>query len=337
MAEMKDIVKVAVDAYHGNVEKYSVDQSMELLRQALIDANGGDTKLNYKNIRDGKCTGLFALVEEILARTVAEGWAADPFFEAMVDYRNVALGDEKVFLVEDSNLFAVAEAAEGTQGIRRQRIAGETEVTIPTTLKAVKIYEELNRILAGRVDFNALIRKVSESFRQKIYDEIYGLWSAATAADLGAAYYINAAGTYDEDVLLNLIAHVEAAAGGKTATIVGTKKAIRNLAPSIQSHDSREDLYHKGFYTSFYGSPVIALPQRHQMGTTSFLLDDDQITIFAGDEKCIKFVYEGDPLMIMGDPLLNGDLTQEYFFAERWGAALVLAGGNAGIGRYDLQ
>ena len=41
--------------------------------------------------------------------------------------------------------------------------------------------------------------------------------------------------------------------------------------------------------------------------------------------------------MIMGDPLLNGDLTQEYFFAERWGAALVLAGGNAGIGRYDLQ
>ena len=92
MAEMNDIVKVAVDAYHGNVESYSVDQSMELLRKALIDANGGDTKLNYKNIRDGKCTGLFALVEEILARTVAEGWAADPFFEAMVDYRNVALG-----------------------------------------------------------------------------------------------------------------------------------------------------------------------------------------------------------------------------------------------------
>ena len=30
MAEMKDIVKVAVDAYHGNVEQYSVGQSMEL-------------------------------------------------------------------------------------------------------------------------------------------------------------------------------------------------------------------------------------------------------------------------------------------------------------------
>ena len=69
MAEMKDIVKVAVVAYHGNVEQYSVGQSMELLHKALIDANGGSTTLNYKNIRDGKCSGLFTLIEEVLLKT----------------------------------------------------------------------------------------------------------------------------------------------------------------------------------------------------------------------------------------------------------------------------
>ncbi len=73
MAEMHDIVKLAVDAYHGTVEKYSVNQSMDTLRQALIEANGGSTVLNYKNIRDGKCNGLFTLIEEILSRTVVEG------------------------------------------------------------------------------------------------------------------------------------------------------------------------------------------------------------------------------------------------------------------------
>ena len=46
MAEMKDIVKVAVDAYHGNVEQYSVGQSMELQHKALNDSNGGSTTLN---------------------------------------------------------------------------------------------------------------------------------------------------------------------------------------------------------------------------------------------------------------------------------------------------
>lgn len=73
MAEMKDIVKVAVDAYHGNVEQYSVGQSMELLQKALVEANGGSTTLNYRDLRDGKCRGLFTLIEEILSRTVVEG------------------------------------------------------------------------------------------------------------------------------------------------------------------------------------------------------------------------------------------------------------------------
>ena len=73
MADINDIVKVAVDAYRGNVTKYSTGDSMELLRKALVEANNGSTKLNYKAIRDGKCQGLFALVEEILSRTVVEG------------------------------------------------------------------------------------------------------------------------------------------------------------------------------------------------------------------------------------------------------------------------
>lgn len=73
MPDNSNIVKLAVDAYRGNVEQYSTKQSMEVLRQALIETNGGSTVLNYKNIRDGKCVGLFTLIEEILSRTVVEG------------------------------------------------------------------------------------------------------------------------------------------------------------------------------------------------------------------------------------------------------------------------
>ena len=73
MAEIKDIVKLAIDAYKGNVETYSVSQSQDVLRQALIDANGGSSVLDYKKIRDGKCSGLFTLIEEILSKTIVEG------------------------------------------------------------------------------------------------------------------------------------------------------------------------------------------------------------------------------------------------------------------------
>lgn len=334
MADMNSIVKLAVDAFHGNVKKYSVDQSMDALRAALVEANGGSTTLDYRKIRDGKCAGLFSLVEEILRRTVPEGLQGDEYFNALVDFRNLAEGDQNLFVTEDSTLFTVAEAADGTQGIRRQRLSGSTTVTIPTSFKTVKIYEELNRVLSGRVDFNTLINKVTESFQKKILDDVYSLWSSATQNDFGGNAYFPTAGAYNEDTLLDLISHVEASAGGKTATVLGTKKALRKLAPSIQGTDSKSDLYNFGYYGKFYGSPVVATPQRHKIGTTDFVLKDNVIHVIAGDQKPIKFVYEGDPIMIMGDPLTNGDLTQEYFYGEKYGLGIVLAGGNAGVGRY---
>lgn len=335
MADMKEIVKLAIDAYKGHVEKYSVGQSQEALRQALVEANGGSTKLDYKAIRDGKCNGLFALIEEILSRTVVEGLTGDEFFNALVDFRNVAEGDQNIFIVEDSNLFVIDDVANGTQGIRRQRLGGSNEVSIPTTMKMVRIYEELNRVLAGRVDFNHFINVVAESFRQKMLNDIYTLWSGATANDLGGVAYFPAAGSYDEDELLELISHVEAAAGGKTATIVGTKKALRALKDAINGDVVKNDLYNLGYVGKFYGTPVVATPNRHKVGTTDFVFDDDVLTIIAGDDKPIKFVYEGDPIVLMGDPMQNADFTQEYLYGEKYGLGIVLAGGNAGIGRYQ--
>ena len=303
MAEVNEIVRLAVDAYHGTQTKYSVGESMDTLHQALVAANNGSTILNYKDIRDGKCVGLFTLIEEILSRTVVEGLQASDYFNSLVEYRNVALGDKNLFYVEDSNLFTVADAADGTQGIRRQRLGGMSETSIPTSFKVVKIYEELNRVLSGQVDFNRFIQKVSESFQKKILDDIYSLWISATADDFGGTTYFPAAGAYDEDTLLDLISHVEAAANGRPATIIGTKKAIRNLAPAIQGNDSESDIYNLGYYGKFYGTPVVALPQRHKDNSTDFVFSDNLLTVIAGDDRPIKFVNEGQSTVLMGDPM----------------------------------
>ena len=336
MAEMNEIVRLAVDAYHGTQTKYSVGESMDTLHQALVAANNGSTILNYKDIRDGKCVGLFTLIEEILSRTVVEGLQASDYFNSLVEYRNVALGDKNLFYVEDSNLFTVADAADGTQGIRRQRLGGMSETSIPTSFKVVKIYEELNRVLSGQDDFNRFIQKVSESFQKKILDDIYSLWISATADDFGGTTYFPAAGAYDEDTLLDLISHVEAAANGRPATIIGTKKAIRNLAPAIQGNDSESDIYNLGYYGKFYGTPVVALPQRHKDNSTDFVFSDNLLTVIAGDDRPIKFVNEGQSTVLMGDPMQNMDLTQTYMYGEKYGLGIVLAGGNAGIGRYEM-
>ena len=334
MTDRENIVKIAVDGYFGSVEKYSVRESQETVRKALIEANGGSTKLDIRRIRDGKCGEMFALIEEILRQTEFEELKNDDFFNALVDYRNLADGDQNEFIVEDVNLFVIDEVANGTQGIRRQRLGGSKTVTIPTTMKMVRFYEELNRVLAGRVDFNKLIETLNKSLSKKVLEDIYTLWSNATAADLGGVAYFPTAGSYDEDDLLETIAQVEAAAGGKTATIIGTKTALRQLKESIQSNGAREEIHNQGYYGTFFGTPVVALPQRHKTGTTNFVFDDNVLHIVAGEDKPIKFITEGDPIILPGNPADNADLTQEYLYGEKTGLAIVLAGGNAGIGRY---
>lgn len=336
--DAENIVKLAVDSYKGCQEKYSDAKSQETLRKALIEANGGDTVLNYRNIRDGKCNGLFTIIEEILDQTTVEGLQENDFFNQFVEYRNVAEGDKNAFILPDTTLFVVDEAADGTQAIRRQRLSGSEEISIPTSTKAIRIYEELNRVLSGRVDFNQMIAKVSESFQKKILNDIYSVWAGLTATQLGGATYFNTKGSYDENALLDLIAHVEAAAGGGQAMILGTKKALRNLAPSIISDINKQDIYNMGYYGKFFGTPVMAIPQRHQVGSTNFVMSDDVLTIVVGDgSKPIKLVREGNPLMISRDPADNMDLTQEYFYAEKYGVGFVFAGNkNAGIGIYEI-
>lgn len=337
MADITNLIKMGVDAFHGVAPaNYSVSDSTETLREALIEMNGGSTKLDYKKIRDGQCNGMFTLVEEILKRTIPEGLQDSDFFNALVEFRNMAEGDQNVFEVEDNNWYLIAKAADGTQGIRRQRLSGISEVTIPTELRVVKIYEEMNRILSGRADFNQMIADVTKSFRQQLLNDIYGCWANATATDFGGTTYFPAAGTYSEDALLEVIAHVEAASGGQAAKILGTKKALRKLSPSIQSDGYKDAMYNNGYAGKFYGSDVVVIPQRHKVGSTSFVMPDDTITVIAGTTTPIKCVYEGQSIMSMGNFMNNADLTQDYFYGEKYGIGLLMTGGNEGIGKYQF-
>lgn len=336
---VKDIVKLGIDSYKGKVEKYSDDQAQATLRNALIEANGGSTVFDPRALRDGKCGEVFSIIEQILANTVIDSLSQSDFFNALVEYRNVAAGDQMTFTVQDANLFTVSKVADGTQAIRRQRLVGENTVPIETSVHMVRIYEELSRILAGRVDFNKMIDTVTRSYSQDILNQIYDLWINATQADMGGAAYFPATGNaYSEATLLTLIEHVEAAAGGAPSTIIGTKMALRALIPSIQGWDQKNTVDAQGYVGKFYGSDVICIPQRHRVGTTNFVFDDKTLNIVAGagaDSKPIKFVYEGNPLIIHRNSDLNMDLTQEFVYAEKYGLGLVTAG-NAGIGKYSF-
>lgn len=320
MAIDSNLVKLALDGYKGHVAgDYSVNDTQEALRKALVEANGGSTKLDIKALRDGSCSKVFAIVEKLVNVISEEGLKGDEFFMNMVEDRNLALGDTPKFHIERECLFAVADIAEGTQGVRRQRLEAGTDITVNTQLHAIKIYEELNRVLAGRIDFNKFVDIVSKSFTKDELDSAYAAF-VGMFSKLNAPYIET--GSFDEDKLLDLIEHVEASTG-ETAVIVGTRKALRQIKTAVVSDSAKEDMYAMGHFGRFNGTELIAVKQRHATGTTDFILDDKTLYVFAGDTKPIKRVTEGDVTMLMGTPMNNADMSQEFLMMKRTGIAIV--------------
>ena len=320
MAIDSNLIKLAIDGYKGHVAgDYSVNDTQETLRQALIEANGGKTTLNIKDVRAGKCEKVFAIVEELVNVIHEEGLKGDEFFMNMVEDRNEALGDSPKFHIERECLFAVADIAEGTQGVRRQRLEAGTDITVNTQLRAIKIYEELNRVMAGRIDFNKFVDTVGKSFTKQELDAAYEAF-VGMFAKIQAPYIVT--GTYDEEKLLDLIEHVEASTG-ESAVIVGTRKALRKIKTAVMSSSAKEDVYAMGYLGKLAGTPLVAVKQRHATGTDDFILDDNVLYVFAGDTKPIKRVTEGEVTMLMGDPMTQADLSQEFLMMKRTGLAVI--------------
>jgi hypothetical protein len=335
MSDIKNIVAAVKDSLHGKMEKYSSEQTKDLLRSAIRDINGGSDKLSYKTFANGRSNGLFELIEDILSDEIVTGLQSNDFFMNLVDTRNIKAGDKNLFTYEDGTLFQVSEVAGGTQGIRRQRIGSNKTYSVDTTWKACKIYDEIERLLAGVIDFPTLIDKVGKSFLERLLGDAYNLIATATADTLGGSEFAYS-GSYTKETMLELVEYVEAASGGLKATIVGTGSAVRNLAPDTQGNVSLTDLYNMGYYGNFYGTPVAKLNQRFKPGTKDFVFDNNKLFVIAGGVKPIKCVYEGESIINYGNFLDNGDLTQEYLYMEKYGMGFALPSNNGGIGTYTI-
>lgn len=320
--ETSAIVRLAVDIYNNRVNtKFSsgdIQQDKEVLRQALIDANGGKTTVSYKDLRDNKA--IYAIIEEILEATILQGFKDNPFFERFVDFRNLKLGDQNSFHIPDNSLFMVSEVGEGIFGIKRQRINKGQNVSIPTSFKAVNIYEEANRLLADRIDIVEFLDKMEKSFMNRRGQDIYNAFLNGINV-LNPAFTQN--GNFDEGILLTICERLEAATG-KAPIIVGTRFALRQITTAVVSEKAREAHNELGYFGNFNGIEMIRVPQALQQGSFNFLITNNDLWIVTSDTKPIKFVTEGDAILEQKSMFDNADMTVDIFAGERYGVGLVM-------------
>lgn len=330
--ETNKLIKLAVDTVKGVPSAFSEGNPSDVIRNALIEANGGSTKIDVKAMR--KTNGSFyELVEELIVASIIEGLPeSNPIFK-WAETKNGKAGDKPEFRVHKDSVLAVAEVANGTLGIRRQRIFGDTTKTLTPIPHAVKVYEELQRLLAGRADWVDFVNAVSRSF---ILDTNRAIADAFASIATTTPNVISETGSFSEASMVDLIEKVEMNNPGKTARIFGTKTALRNLNVSTSNmvgETIKDDYYNMGYMGKFNGTEVFELKNGLKTDGTTKILDDTKLYVIATDEQFIKYYNEGDALIVeskLGD---NSDLTQDYTVINTYAVAVELADK---IGLYDM-
>jgi len=313
MIKLTDLQKLAVDTYRGSVQKYSKTEAEGAIRSAVIDACGGDW--NYYSFMKNKYD-VYQIMSEVLS--VGLGELLIGRFDNFAEVRDTQLGDIAEFTVEDNDLFRVATIADGNTDIRRQKLYnGKLQIT--TEKLAIKIYEEFDRFLAGRIDWTTMVDRVQVSYAHevsvRIYNAIYGSYDT-----LVAPYPIS--GTFDEAKLLDGIAHVEASTG-QEAVVFGTKRALAKITSTEASNGMKENLNILGHFGTFRSTDLLELPQAHKPGTNDFAIADDFLLVVPNGEKIVKIILEGDAYIRDTEAGARNDEQIEFFFGRNVGIGVL--------------
>jgi len=322
---MHELTKLAVDIAKNNITKYSKSDASEVLRQELIELNGGSDKITPKSFRANP--QLFAVLEEALDILVVSGLTDQ--FDDFVEVVTLDWGDTKVFTVEENRLFDVALVSDGNLDIRRERL-DKGSVSVRTKTYAVGVYEELHRLLAGKVDWPALIDRVSASYNNKIKTEVYNA-IYNSYPNLNSVFQFS--GGWEPTELTDMVQHVEASTGAQ-AMILGTKSALSRITNAELSDSMIEQRNQMGYLGMYMGTPMVEIRQAHRPNSYNWAIDNNFLIVAPQMEnRFVKVILEGDSIIEETTENTRNDMQRDYKFIKKAGFA-VISSSNYGIYRF---
>lgn len=319
---MKEIVKLAVDSYFGRAQtQYSNEDISATIREALIQANGGNEKIDYFSFM--KHPEMYQIISEILNLIITEGIQNQ--FEDFVDIRNIGWGDKPIFEIPDPSLFRVSVVSDSNGNLKRQRL-DSTSLTVSTSMKGVKIYEDFGRFMAGRINWNEMIDRVGKSFLAKIRGDIYkAISDSFNTIDTNFKATTTSSTTGWQDTLDNIITKVEASSNYAPITIYGTRKVVSKLVPDslLFNESMKAELLQKGYLGQYKGAQVVMIRQAFTPGTYNFAIDDTMLLIVpqVNNQKIVMMVNEGDAIVRPDES--DMDLSPTYLMLKKYGVAAI--------------
>lgn len=106
--------ELLLDAARGEVKEYSAkDANKKIVEKfrAALGIEPTDRPQHVKRAIRANKDLVFTLIEETIEEMIISGWMESPFFMQFCEIKNLALGDENDFYVEDDSILSVSKVS----------------------------------------------------------------------------------------------------------------------------------------------------------------------------------------------------------------------------------
>ena len=288
-----ELQQLAIDVYRGT-SQYSEKEGNDVIRNMIIEKVGAipENPSKFARYMEKHHIEIFEILEEMIT-AVHNEISLDAFGE-LVKSEQLPLGVRKDFVVDDAELFQVAQMATGVNVTQRQKFHNRKVATEGFKL-GVKIYAELFDFLTGKINWSSLVDRVAKSFDRKVSTLVTEvLFDAYDVVDASFKGAVNKAGLAEElrELVIKLEDHI-----GRDVAIMGTKSAIAKIENVYAEAVDAEERKAFGFVKMFEGTPVVELPNYYDAELKAFDVPNDMLLIVPANESIAVCNYEGDVIV----------------------------------------
>ena len=282
--------KEIFDSEGNKVSKADAEARLRELNMAMFGLSEGYSARDLKRAMRDHGRQWFDVIEEVVDMVVTTGFNENEWFNNLVDYKNLKLGQENLFVTHKEMILDVAKVGTSHHDHILQRYNAADTYTLPVARYGAAVGADINRYMVGQEDWDVLVAAIAKAYTVKIQLEIFAQIEAAASmlpvttgfVESGA---LSAATKADFDAIVE---NVSAANGGVNVAIFGTKSALRQLSNLVKvdwiAASQKESVANTGRLGVYEGTLLVETPQRFANNdVTTKLLNDKKLYIMPMD------------------------------------------------------
>lgn len=332
-----------IDLGRGNLSGLSYAEANEKLQKLIRACYGLDEteapsarELRYAHLDHDR--HVYQIIEEAMDVTVSLGLKENEWFNALVNDRNLAAGQENLFVVEDDNvILSVGRMGKRHHDTILQRIMPGGTYSIDTDVYGAAVGADIDLFILGREPWDKLVRKLTEAFIKMIQDLLFTeVINAVSKIPVQTGFVDNGQLTNTATVrkqFNKIPMNVSIANDNADVIIMGTMLALQELENLIQinwiADSMKEDVANNSRLGNYGRYNLVEIPQRFKTLTSAgptYVFPNDKLFFFAnGENKIIDFVDVGETIIdeVNERGEANGriDDTKKYEIQREFGAA----------------